>query len=474
MVRRAIFASMLLMLTLNARSFAQYDVKVEIKDCKDSMLILGHYYLGKTYAMDTAYNKKGKFVFRSKERNLESGIYFFSTMKGKYCEFMVDKEKSFTIKTKDSDWTYSTEAKGSKTAQVYFDYMRGNRRLNEMGAQLEKEKNSISKDEYATRLKDLQLYGDSIKNAFMLLHPEHLLSKVLKATKPIEIPDFDVPVSPEGTPDSAAWQAKRWYYYKQHFFDNIDLSCSGLLRTPEPVFHRSYEYFWNEIMKYEPADSIIYYASLVIDKAQGAKAMSRFLIHNITERYLQSGIMNHDKVYVEMVKRYIKSGKADWLSPSAIDSETERAEKWENLLIGKRVPDLACPDTNGDWHNLYGLKNKYKILIFWSPDCGHCTKEVPKYHDFYIQNREKYDLEVMAINTENDTAHWKRFISEKELQWLNLNGLTANFDWREYFDVVKTPVVFILDEKNTIIAKNVQGDNIATIMELLESGKLKF
>ena len=80
----------------------------------------------------------------------------------------------------------------------------------------------------------------------------------------------------------------------------------------------------------------------------------------------------------------------------------------------------------------------------------------------------------MAVNTESDTLHWHKFIADKDLQWVNVNGLVANFDWREYFDVVKTPVVFILDDKNKIIAKNIQGDNIAKIMELLDEGKLKF
>ena len=93
---------------------------------------------------------------------------------------------------------------------------------------------------------------------------------------------------------------------------------------------------------------------------------------------------------------------------------------------------------------------------------------------FYKQYKEKYNLEVMAVNTESDTLHWHKFIADKDLQWVNVNGLVANFDWREYFDVVKTPVVFILDDKNKIIAKNIQGDNIAKIMELLDEGKLKF
>lgn len=452
---------------------AQYEIKLEIAGCKDSCLILGHYYLDKTYAVDTAWNKNGKFVFKNKDKKLESGIYFFSTMKGRFCEFMVDKEQKFTLKTDDKDWTYNMRAKGSRTAEIYFDYMKSNKVLGDGFTQLSQDKASISEQEYAERLKQLQHYGDSLKNVFIEKHSDHLLSKVLTATKSVIIPDIPVPTKPDGSFDSIEWQNERWYYYKQHYFDNIDLSCSGLLRTPSAVFNRSYEYFWNEVMKYEPVDSIIVYADKVIERANGSKAMTRFLIHNITERFLQSGIMGHDKIYVEMVKRYFKGGKVDWLSPSSIETEVLRAEKWENLLIGKQVPNLACPDQNGDWHELYELNNKYKMLIFWSADCGHCTKEVPKFNEFYKKYKDTYDLEVMAVNTESDTAHWKSFVAEKNLDWINLNGLVANFDWREYFDVVKTPVVYILDRRNVIIAKNIQGDNIEKVMELLDSGKLK-
>lgn len=452
---------------------AQYEIKLEISGCKDTCLILGHYYLDKTYAIDTAWNKNGRFIFKKKDKKLESGIYFFSTLKGRFCEFMVDKEQNFTLKTDDKDWTYDMKVKGSQTAAIYFEYMKSNKLLGDKLTQLSQDKASISEEEYAERMKQVQQYGDSLKNVFIEKQPDHLLTKVLSATKPVIIPDMPVPTKADGSPDSTKWQNERWYYYKQHYFDNIDLSCSGLLRTPSAVFNRTYEYFWNEVMKYEPVDSILMYADRVIEKAGDSKAMNRFLIHNITERYLQSGIMGQDRIYVEMVKRYFKSGKVDWLSPSSIETEVLRAEKWENLLIGKTVPNLACPDQNGNWHDLYSLNKKYKILIFWSADCGHCIKEVPKFHEFYKEFKDKYDLEIMAVNTESDTAHWQSFISEKNLDWVNLNGLVANFDWREYFDIVKTPVVYILDRRNIIIAKNIQGDNIAKVMELLDSGKLK-
>ncbi|MEE1097019.1 MAG: redoxin domain-containing protein [Bacteroidales bacterium] len=453
--------------------FAQYEIKLEIKDCKDSCLILGHYYLDKTYAIDTAWNNKGKFVFKKQDKTLESGIYFFSTTKGKFCELMIDNDKKFSLKTDDSDWTYNMKVKGSETAKIYYEYMKANKPLNDSVSKLMKEKSTITAEEYERRNKALQEYGDSLKTQFIETYPQHLLSKVLKATKAVVLPEFPVYNDENGKPDSVEWSHRRWYYYKQHFFDNIDLSCSGLLRTPSGVFHRSYEYFWNNVMKYESVDSVLVYADLLIEKAKGSKAMSRYLMHNITERYLQSPIMGHDKVYVEMVKRYFKTGKAEWLSPSAIETEVLRAEKWENLLIGKTVPNLACPDVNDQWHDLVTMNHKYKILIFWSPDCGHCSTEIPKYHEFYKQYKETYDLQVMAVNTESDTAHWKKFVEEKQLSWVNVNGLVANYDWRDYFDVVKTPAIYILDRNNVIVAKNIQADNIAKIMELLDSGKLK-
>ena len=60
------------------------------------------------------------------------------------------------------------------------------------------------------------------------------------------------------------------------------------------------------------------------------------------------------------------------------------------------------------------------------------------------------------------------------MNWINVNGLVANFDWSDYFDIFKTPVILILNKDNVIVSKNVQADNMEAIMELLKKGKLKF
>lgn len=467
------YTLLLLIVLLNQQVFAQYDIKVEISDSKDTALILGHYYLDKTYALDTAWNKNNTFHFKSKDKKLDSGIYFLSNLSGRFVEILIQNENKIRLKTKEENWNKFMQVKsGSEELKAYYNYMQHTEQIQEKAKELMEQK--VEKEVYDKELKELSLVNDSIKQAFIKKYPDYLLSKVFNATKPITIPDFAMPTKEDGTPDSLAWNAQRWYYYKNHYFDNIDLSCAGLLRTPKMVFFQNYNRYWDDVMKYERTDTIIEYAHKVIAQAKDSKGMKRFLIHNITERYLQSPYMGHDKIYVELIKAYYETGIADWVSPSDMEKNIERAHKWENILLGKQVPDLACMDSAEVWHSTRDCNKEFKILLFWSPGCGHCSVEVPKYSKFYKEKKDIYSFEVFAINTESDLEAWKKFIREKDLQWINLNGLVANYDWREYFDIEKTPIMFILDKDNKIVAKNVPADNIEQIIKAVKEGKFKY
>ena len=467
------YALLLLILLCNQQVFAQYDIKVEISDSKDTALILGHYYLDKTYALDTAWNKNNTFHFKSKDKKLDSGIYFLSNLSGRFVEILIQNENKIRLKTKEENWNKFMQVKsGSEELKAYYNYMQHTEQIQEKAKELMEQK--VEKEVYDKELKELSLVNDSIKQSFIKKYPDYLLSKVFNATKPITIPNFAMPTKEDGTPDSLAWNAQRWYYYKNHYFDNIDLSCAGLLRTPKMVFFQNYNRYWDDVMKYERTDTIINYAHKVIAQAKDSKGMKRFLIHNITERYLQSPYMGHDKIYVELIKAYYETGIADWVSPSDMEKNIERAHKWEKILLGKQVPDLACMDSAEVWHSTRDCNKEFKILLFWSPGCGHCSVEVPKYSKFYKEKKDIYSFEVFAINTESDLEAWKKFIREKDLQWINLNGLVANYDWREYFDIEKTPIMFILDKDNKIVAKNVPADNIEQIIKAVKEGKFKY
>ena len=93
------YTLLLLILLCNRQVFAQYDIKIEISDSKDTALILGHYYLDKTYAIDTAWNKNNTFTFKSKDKKLDSGIYFLSNLNGRFVEIMLQNEEYSIVKT---------------------------------------------------------------------------------------------------------------------------------------------------------------------------------------------------------------------------------------------------------------------------------------------------------------------------------------------------------------------------------------
>ena len=59
------------------------------------------------------------------------------------------------------------------------------------------------------------------------------------------------------------------------------------------------------------------------------------------------------------------------------------------------------------------------------------------------------------------------------MNWINVNGpRTLTGDYREQYDISLTPVIFVLNGKKEIIAKNLQADQLQLFMKnYLESTK---
>ena len=468
---KSISVTFIIMFAAVFNALGQYDISFDIKNLKDDTILMGYYHMGATLALDTAVNNKGKIRFKNKNKTLDDGIYFITNRKGKNCEFLIYKDQNLSFKTSDDNWVDNLEVNGNKNEAVYVEYIKQSNKLGEQYRELLRGRDTVSKQEYDSKLKIFSVKNDSLHEDFIKKYPDHLLSKILMCAKPLEIPDFPVIYADDGSVDSLQMRKDGFCWYKKHYFDNVDFAYSGVMNTNKQVFADNYNYYWDTVMMYEKADSILYYADFLISKATDKK-MADFLIFDITKRYLQDGIMGHDKVYVGMVDRYFKTGKYQAMAVSDIERNIMRADVWRNLLIGQQVPDLACPqsDSVSAWHHLDEIKNKYKILIFWSVDCSHCTKEIPQIAEFYKQYKKMYDLEVFAVHTDGKLQERDEFLTKYGIDWINVNGLFANYDWRSYFDIDKTPVIYILNADDEILAKNVSHGNLKQVMDILEKG----
>lgn len=140
----------------------------------------------------------------------------------------------------------------------------------------------------------------------------------------------------------------------------------------------------------------------------------------------------------------------------------EYADKLRRATIGTTAPNLVMQDQNLQPKSLYDLKNKYTIVYFFKPSCGHCREETPKLVNFYNANKKRFNLEVFAVSTDTALQEMKTFIKEMKTPWITVNGprsyLKTHFMQLYYAET--TPTVYITDDKKKIIARRLDVEQI--------------
>ena len=465
MKRLAALSVLILLLATPLCAKDKYHITLTIKNGKDTLMIMGRYFAHTNEVIDSArIDRKGRFVF-SGDDELEPGMYFFANPQGTYVEFFIYHEKPFfDFTTTEGNWAGKMKVKGSKENDFFFtDYGRITERINQKMDIQHKVLDSAAFREYAkTCHEEMDRALDSLKNA----QPERALSKLMRCTDPILPPTSDE----EGF---ELTEKQRYDYFMEHYFDHMPLDDEFLIHTPKRVFYEPVMRYFDKYLKGAPPEEICKYADSLIERSRPAKRTFQWLVHTLTNKYLKRPVMVYDSVYVHLSKKYYVSGEAWWAEPSTIDEEAVRVSKWEKLLVGKVAPELILFDTMHNAHSLHYLPSKYKLLIFWSPTCGHCKTVIPAIYKLFEKYAQQVSLSAFAILSEpddNTRALWKKFMVEKGInhsRWINLDGGEANVDWHEVYDVTTTPQIYLLDEENKIVAKKLNAETFEMVMEVL-------
>ena len=461
--------AVMLALPTYARKKPTYEITLKINNGYDSVMYMGYYYGRGNQVVDTAYlDKKGRFVFSSTTDTLPYGLYFFANKKGTYVEFVVYHEKPFfTFETEHKDWTSNMQVKGSPENEFFFNFHRIDA---EIDIDLATQQLKLDSAAFATYRHAQLVKLDSIKIDFINKAPSRFLSKMMIATKDEEPPLVDE----KG--DSMSLVQRREYFL-DHYFDNIPLEDNAILRTPKKVFYDRIMNFFDNYMKYAPPQVIINYLDKVIDRSKPAPEVFSYLVMVMMQKYLQSQVAVYDEVYVHLAKKYYDSEDNFWASPSNIEKEMQRANKWDRLLVGREAPELILFDTMRVPHSLHSMPNKWKLLVFWSPTCGHCQHIIPAVYQIFEKYREQYDIGAFTILSEPDDktrAQWKTFMANHQMNspaWLSLDGGEANVDWHDVYDIQTTPQIYLIDENNIIQAKKLGDSSLENVIKGICGGE---
>lgn len=453
-----IFAAVLFPLVMAAKPTYRFTLQVDGN--RDSLLILGYYYAESLRILDTAYNNgHGKFVFEG-GRVLPSGLYYFTDGHGRFADFVVYHEKPvFKFHTDERDWKRNMTVSGSRENTLFYNFERSSAVIYD---EIEEARGTMDSALWQQYRRQRFHSIDTLRLRFIDEHSQSMLARMMRATMESPVP-----------PDSLQGN-DRYFWFMRHYFDYIPIDDDFIVRTPRTVFYDRVNDYVEKYMHGLAPAMICPLLDSLLDRAEPAPEVYKWLLLTLTERYLQSPVMVYDEVYVHLVQRYFASGRASFLSPSTINQNVERADKWERLLVGRETPELILFDTTRHAHSLHHMPGRYTLLIFWSPTCGHCRTIIPAIYQVFDRVADSLDMSAFAILSEPEEGtvkKWKQFLKDHDMhnpRWLNLNGGEANIDWREVYDIQTTPQIYLVDNQtHKFLAKKLNAELLEQICRQL-------
>ncbi|MBZ0206332.1 MAG: DUF5106 domain-containing protein [Flavobacteriales bacterium] len=453
-------------------------------------IYLANYYGNKLYYADTTVaNAKGVAVFE-RPSGYKAGVYAVVIPGPKYFELIVNEPvvemKSDTAALNEHISVVRSEE--NKLFQSYIRYLADKKAEAEaINKQLEAATDPIAKAGLKQRLKALDTLINTYQKDLVAKNPNTLVASIVKMSI---APEKTEVYKADGTLDSAA----SYYNYRAHFWDNTNLMDPRNLRTP--VFQNKFDEYIGKVIPQIP-DTINKWADDLIRRMDDKGDLFKFAVNGITYKYETSDIMGMDAVFVHMAQTYYcpsdgSKSRVDWMSAEKLDKLCERARKEAPLIIGAQGKDIILTDTTEtNWLSYYKMPEKYVLIIFWDPHCGHCKKVLPTIHEDWKEKLKPLDVGVFSVAKATDSTlfhDWKQYIRENELDWTNV-GLTwhvyneaktaswkfipkyttiESLNYADTWDVYSTPRFFLMDKNRKIVGKQLDVDQMAELIKALE------
>jgi len=478
-----------LILTGNLKSQKSYEIKVNVKPFKDTILVLGHHFGSSIYPDDTAkVDKNGNGVFK-KNKVLPGGLYIVYLPNRTYFDVIIDKNQQFSIENDTTDLFKNARFKNSPDNDEFYKYqmfLAGNRdKMKQFGEIKKNSKTQKTKDSINAEIRKID---ESVKEYVKQLSaraPESFVAKFVKSTQEIDVPD--APKDAKGNIIDSLFQYR---YYKENYFANLDLSDPRLIRTPAAIYEQKVKTYIDRVIPQIP-DSINKEIDMLISKARTSDDLFRYMLVTLYNHYGQSQIMGFDAVHVHIIEKYYIP-EAHWADTTSISKLKDYVKRTKPLLLEKKAPDaklikidkehfMAASKDEALKKNVYvgseitihTLKAEFLVLIFWDPDCGHCKKSLPELYEVYNKLKD-YQVEFLStcvVFGEEGKVKWINTINEKGYyNWINAWN-PYSYQYKEDYDISSTPQIYILDKDKKIIAKKVGSEQIEEIVKTLSKRK---
>ena len=430
------------------------------------------YYMGKNFILQdsSAVSNTGKSVFKFSQK-LPGGIYVL-VFPGKRltADFLIDNEQFISINA-DTNHLDRIVISGSPANTIFKQYQAF---VNVKGKQLQEEKtqfsmakNAADSVKHETAYKKYSKELNDYRVGIVRDKSTTMMAVLLNALKE--------PAFPKQIAVTHQDSVNNYDFFKQHYWDGITFMDERIIRTP--FFLPKLETYYREVMP-QSSDSLIKDIDYKLLLARTNNEMYKFLLNWFTDEYISPKYMGQDAVFVHLYEKYHSKGITTWLNDKQHDAITKRAFMVMANLIGEKAADLDFVDVNGKAAPLYNVDAAYTVVVFWDPTCGHCKQELPRIDSIYRASWQQKNVKIYAVLSEAEKfkTEWISYINEHKIgDWINVYQSKESLEvetkeqrpsYRQLYDVVVTPTLYLLDKDKHIVAKKLTLEQINDLLEV--------
>lgn len=174
----------------------------------------------------------------------------------------------------------------------------------------------------------------------------------------------------------------------------------------------------------------------------------------------------------DQIKEYIALLSPELQETPYVKTLNKLTDVYETVAIGKEAPKFSAKTPNGEVVNLTDKLGKgYLLIDFWASWCPPCRKENPNLVRIYEKYKDK-GFDILGVSLDKSATAWEKAIDHDNLTWTNISDLQFwHSEPAKLYGVRVLPSNFLVDSTGTIIAKNLQGEDLDNFLSELYNKK---